>query len=102
VKPFFARWGFVLFYLPHGLRRRVHSYAATRLDGCPVLHRSTLSSNYFYSSPGLAALKNRMEAAMVAQSGAVYLMIRGVPRHLPGWQKQRLKPGLILLCLRHG
>jgi hypothetical protein len=42
--------------------------------------------------------KNRMESAMVAQFGPVYLMILSAVKHLPG---QRLKPQWILRGLWH-
>ncbi|HXM23989.1 MAG TPA: hypothetical protein VN948_22220, partial [Terriglobales bacterium] len=46
--------------------------------------------NHFYSNLGSDGLKTRMESAMVAQSGPVYLMIQAVPKHLSAPQKQRL------------
>jgi hypothetical protein len=117
----FASLGLVCFsILPHGLRRGLHSFAASRLRflnfaTSPWLYSCAASRldgrdarppfemrlvmNHFYSTLRSDGLKNRMESAVVARSGPVYLMIQAVLKHLP--VRQRLKPRLILRDLRH-
>jgi len=84
-------WGWsVLHFHSHGLRRGLHSFAALRLgDGRDVRRfvvPSIVASSRHQSfrvgrlqtlllQSGVRVLKNRMESALAARFGPVYLMI---------------------------
>jgi hypothetical protein len=113
----FAPLGLVRFpSLPHGLRRGLHYFAASRLgfhtfatvprefsfrcfaaltDATPVFHRNFSSCQHFYSSLGPEMSRNRRGLAMVARFGPAYLMIQVAATH------RRLKPRLMSLSLWH-